>query len=222
MLAMTDGSMRRLNMVESQLRTNKVTDPRIIRAMAEIPRERFLPARLAGIAYVDEDIPIGDGRYAMEPMVFARLVQAAAIGAGDVVLELGTGCGYGTAVLARLASTVVSVEADTQFAGPAATVLSSLGFDNAVVVGGDPAAGHPAQAPYDVIVLEGAVAAVPAALLAQLAPGGRLVAVRRPGDGPGRACLWTRHPAGIGETILFDANTPWLPGFEPVAGFAFG
>lgn len=222
MLEMTDGSARRLNMVESQLRTNKVTDPRIIGAMAEIPRERFLPARLAGVAYVDEDIPIGDGRYAMEPMVFARLVQAAAVRPTDVVLELGTGCGYGTAVLARLASTVVSVEPDPQFAAAASAVLSDLGIDNAIVVGGDPAAGHPAQAPYDVVVLGGAVASVPAALLAQLGPGGRLVAVRRPDQGPGRACLWTRHPAGVSELVLFDANTPWLPGFAPVAGFAFG
>jgi protein-L-isoaspartate(D-aspartate) O-methyltransferase len=219
---MTEDPTRRLNMVESQLRTNKVTDTRLILAMAEIPRTQFLPARLAGVAYVDEDIPLGHGRFAMEPMVFARLVQAAAIRETDVVLEIGTGCGYGTAVLARLASTVVSVESDAEFASTATTRLAALGVDNAVVVRGDLASGHAAQAPYDAIVFGGAVAEVPPEILAQLAVGGRLVAVQRRGSGPGRASVWTRHAAGTAGRVLFDANTPTLPGFEPVASFVFG
>ncbi len=218
---MTEDPTRRLNMVESQLRTNKVTDTRLILAMADIPRTQFLPAQLAGVAYVDEDIPLGHGRFAMEPMVFARLVQAAAIAATDVVLEVGTGCGYGTAVMARLASTVVSVEADADLAAAATTRLAALGVDNAVVVRGDLATGHAAQAPYDAIVFGGAVSEVPAAILAQLAVGGRLVAVQRRNAGPGRASLWVRHAAGVAARVLFDANTPALPGFEPVAGFVF-
>jgi protein-L-isoaspartate(D-aspartate) O-methyltransferase len=218
---MTEESTRRLNMVESQLRTNKVTDARLIRAMADIPRTRFLPARLAGVAYVDEDIPLGNGRHAMEPMVFARLAQAASIRPTDVVLEIGAGCGYGTAILARLASTVVALEPDAELAARAGAELSSLGIDNAVVLQGDLAPGHPAQAPYDVVVFGGAIAELPAAISAQLAPGGRMVAVVRPGDGPGRAWLWTRHVSGIAGQLLFDANIPLLPGFEPAAAFAF-
>jgi protein-L-isoaspartate(D-aspartate) O-methyltransferase len=218
---MTEESTRRLNMVESQLRTNKVTDTRLVRAMAEIQRTAFLPTRLAGVAYVDEDIPLGNGRFAMEPMVFARLVQAASIQPADVALEIGAGCGYGTAILARLASTVVALESDGELAARAGTVLSGLGIDNAVVVGGSLVDGHPAQAPSDVVVFGGAVAEVPAAIAAQVAPGGRLVAVLRPDQGPGRAWLWTRHASGLAGRMLFDANIPLLPGFEPAQHFVF-
>lgn len=218
---MTDPSMRRLNMVEGQLRTNKVTDQRLIRAMASLAREAFLPGRLAGVAYLDEDVPLGRGRYLMEPMVFARLVQAAGIGASDVVLEVGTGCGYGTAVLAALASTVVSVEGDDAFRASAGAALQSQGVDNAVLVSGDPAGGHPAHAPYDAIVVSGAVAHPPRVLLDQLAEGGRLVAVLRPAGEPGRATVWTRRSGVVAARQVFDANTPHLAGFEPAEAFAF-
>lgn len=218
---MTDVAMRRLNMVESQLRTNKVTDTRLIRAMASIPREAFVPGRLAGVAYLDEDVALGRGRYLMEPMVFARLVQAAAIGGGDVVLEVGTGCGYGTAVLAALASTVVSLEADQGFSAAAGATLQAQGIDNAVLVQGALAKGHAAQAPYDVVIVSGSVAEPPRALLDQLAEGGRLAAVLRPAGEPGRATLWTRRSGVVAASQAFDANTPYLPGFEPAETFAF-
>ena len=218
---MSDVAMRRLNMVESQLRTNKVTDQRLIRAMASIAREAFLPARLSGVAYLDEDVPLGRGRYLMEPMVFARLVQAAGIGPGDVVLEVGTGCGYGTAVLAALASTVVSLEGDEALATAAGRTLQAQGVDNAVLVKGSLASGHAAQAPYDVIVISGAVAEPPRALLDQLAEGGRLVAVLRPAGEPGRATIWSRRGGIVSARQVFDANTPYLAGFEPAESFAF-
>jgi protein-L-isoaspartate(D-aspartate) O-methyltransferase len=218
---MTDPAMRRLNMVEGQLRTNKVTDPRLIRAMSSLSREAFLPGRLAGVAYLDEDVPLGRGRYLMEPMVFARLVQEAGIGAGDVVLEVGTGCGYGTAVIAALASTVVSVEGDDALRASAGAALQSQGVDNAVLVGGDLPAGHAAQAPYDVIFVSGAVAQPPRALLDQLAESGRLVAVLRPAGEPGRATVWTRRSGIVAARQVFDANTPHLAGFEPAEAFAF-
>lgn len=208
-------------MVEGQLRTNKVTDQRLIRAMATLEREAFLPGRLAGVAYLDEDVALGNGRYLMEPMVFARLVQAAGIGAGDVVLEVGTGSGYGTAVLAALASTVVSIESDDVLRASAGAALQSQGVDNAVLVSGDLAAGHAAQAPYDVIVVSGAVAQPPRALLDQLADGGRLVAVLRPAGEPGRATIWTRRAGIVAARQVFDANTPHLVGFEPTEAFAF-
>jgi protein-L-isoaspartate(D-aspartate) O-methyltransferase len=218
---MSDEALRRLNMVESQLRTNKVTDPRILEAMAEVPREAFVPERLRGIAYVDEDIQLGDGRFLMEPMVFARLVQAAGILASDVVLEIGAGCGYGTAVLARLASTVVALESIPGMIATASNVLNAQGVDNAIVVEGDLVAGHPAQAPYDAIVFSGAIAQPPTAILPQIAEGGRMVAVVREESGQGRAMLWTRRAGVIGVRALFDANTPLLPEFAPVRGFAF-
>jgi len=218
---MEDEALRRLNMVESQLRTNKVIDPRVIEVMGQVPRAGFLPARLAGIAYVDEDIPLGDGRFLMEPMVFARLAQAANIREGDVALEIGTGCGYGTAVLAKLASTVVSVEDRPEAAAQAGAALARAGIDNAVVVTGPLEAGYPSQSPYDVIIIAGAIAEPPEALLGQLAEGGRMVAVLRAGEGPGRATLWQRRGGIVGARALFDAYTPHLLGFAPATGFAF-
>lgn len=220
-LPMDDHAVRRLNMVESQLRTNKVTDPRILRAMADVPREQFVPERLRGVAYVDEDVALGNGRFLMEPMILARLIQAAQIQPSDLVLELGTGCGYATAILARLASTVVSVESDAQLATAATDALRSFGVDNAVVVSGALTEGNPGQAPFDVIMFGGAIAEVPKAITAQLAQGGRMVGVLAPEDGLGRACLWTRRGDGVFSRLLFDANTPALPGFALDRGFVF-
>ncbi|MBL8697428.1 MAG: protein-L-isoaspartate O-methyltransferase [Alphaproteobacteria bacterium] len=218
---MSDFAAQRLNMVESQLRTNKVTDARLLKAMFEIPRERFLPERLRGIAYVDEDIALGNGRYVIEPMVAARLIQAAQIAPDDVTLEIGTGTGYVTAVLSRLATTVLSVECDAALARGATDALGGLGFDNAVVVAGALRDGHPKQAPYDVIVIAGAVDEIPEAVLGQLAEGGRLVAVVVGDDGVGRATLVQRRSGATYARPLFDANTPRLPGFERAAQFAF-
>jgi protein-L-isoaspartate(D-aspartate) O-methyltransferase len=218
---MDNHAVRRLNMVESQLRTNKVTDPRILRAMAEMPREQFMPDGLRGIAYVDEDVAISNGRFLMEPMVLARLIQAAQIKPSDLVLELGAGRGYATAILAKLASTVVSVESDAQLAAVATEALRALGVDNAIIVPGALPEGHAAQAPYDVILFGGAIAEVPKAILAQLAEGGRMVGVLAPEDAPGRACVWTRRDGAVFSRLLFDANTPLLPGFGAVQGFVF-
>ena len=140
-------------MVEGQVKPNKVTDPAIIDAMLEIPRELFVPSAQRGVAYVDEDLPIGRGRYLIEPMVLARMIQEAEIGAGDVVLDVGCASGYSTAVMARLANTVVAVESDHEFAQQAGTLLSQLGVDNAVVMEGTLTAGYPAQAPYQRILV---------------------------------------------------------------------
>jgi protein-L-isoaspartate(D-aspartate) O-methyltransferase len=218
---MNDFAERRLNMVESQLRTNKVTDHRILRAMGELPREGFLPSSLRGVAYVDEDLPLGRERYAMEPLVLARLIQAASIQPNDVVLEVGSGCGYGTALLARLANVVVGIESDAALAEQANRILSELGVDNAAIVNTAMAQGHPAQAPYDVIVVAGAMATLPRALTDQLRHGGRLVGVLQPPGEPGRAILVRRGAGTALPQVLFDAATPTLPGFAPQPDFVF-
>ena len=121
-----DFSAARRNMVERQVRTNKVTDEAVLEALAQLPRERFVPESLSAVAYIDEDVPLGNGRYLMEPMVFARLVQAAQLQPGDRVLDLGCGCGYSTAILSRLANQVIALESDDIW-DPAWGVLLPIG-----------------------------------------------------------------------------------------------
>jgi protein-L-isoaspartate(D-aspartate) O-methyltransferase len=216
-----DYAAARLNMVESQIRPNKVTDSRIVSAMSELPRERFVPKPLRGIAYVDEDIHIGNGRHLMEPMVLARLLQTANIGAKDIVLAIGITTGYDAAILSRLAATVVALESDAALAAQATRLLADLGLDNVAVVEGRLEDGYPRQAPYNVIVLCGAVEQIPAALHDQLAPGGRLVAVLTPEGEQGKAVIAIRASGPVTMRPVFDAATNLLPGFAREPSFVF-
>ncbi len=218
---MIDFSAARTNMVDSQLRTNKVTDQQVIAGFEAIPREAFLPESLRSVAYVDEDLAIGGGRYVMEPMVLARLIQAAAPSDKDIVLEVGAARGYGTAILAQIAATVVGLDSDQALVATANETLNNMGIDNAVAVNGDLKAGYAKQAPYDVILIEGAVGMIPDEILAQLADGGRLVAVVQDDGGLGRATLLQRTGDSISERRLFDASTPVLLGFERPSEFVF-
>ncbi|EPY02750.1 protein-L-isoaspartate O-methyltransferase family protein [Magnetospirillum fulvum] len=216
-----DFAAARFNMVESQIRTNHVVDARAIRALSTTPRELFLPRRMRGYAYTDEDLPLGRGRVMIEPLVMARMLQAAAIGDGDVVLAIGDATGWASAVLSKLASTVVSLESDGELAAAAAATLAEREVDNVAVVTGDLAVGYPAQAPYDVILILGAVAEIPDGIIAQLADGGRLVAVVSTGKGGGVGTRVTRTGEVFGRTTPFDAATPFLPGLEPKPVFTF-
>lgn len=216
-----DYATARLNMVESQLRTNRVVDAPLIAAFEELPREQFVPESRRGFAYVDEDLPLGGGRYLMEPMVLGRLIQAAAIEPGDAVLDVAGATGYGAAILARLAASVVLLEPDGALAERAEAALEQLRVDNAVVVVGEPAEGYARQAPYEVIVVEGAVAELPPALLEQLAEGGRLVAPLLEEPGLCRAVLARKDGGMVSRRVLFDCSTPVLPGLEPRPGFVF-
>ncbi len=218
---MTDYAKARLNMVDGQVKPNRVTDNGVLDALLEVPRELFVPKALRGIAYVDEDICIGGNRYLMEPMVLARLLNEAQIRRNEVVLDIGCATGYSTAVIARLANTVVGLESDPDMARQAGTLLSQIGVDNAVVVTGPLTDGYAAQGPYGCIVLNGAVAEVPEQICSQLAEGGRLAAVVRPPGQTGRAVLWTRVGGALSRRELFDAATPILPGFEPRPAFVF-
>jgi len=215
-----DYSEARLNMVENQIRTNRVTDALVIEAMNTLPREAFVGAGQEGIAYIDEDIQIAPGRYLMEPMVLARLLQAAEVRESDVVLDIGCGTGYAAAVLSRLANTVVALESDAALAAQATQTLSTLEIDTVAVVEGALQDGYPKQAPYDVIFFGGAVSDVPAAIAGQLAENGRLVAVTHK-KGVGTGTLITNHRGVLSRRELFDAATPFLPGFEPAPEFVF-
>ncbi|MCB9948406.1 MAG: protein-L-isoaspartate O-methyltransferase [Rhodospirillaceae bacterium] len=221
---MQEYATARHNMVEGQIKPNRVTDAAVMDAMREVPRELFVPTIARGVAYVDEDIRIADGRFLMEPMVLARLLDAAAVRRDDIVLDIGCGTGYSTAVLARLANTVVALESDGELARGASELLVRLGVDNAVIVEGPLTEGYPAQAPYQVIVLGGAVDHVPDGILAQLDEGGRLVTVIVPDLGrPAMGCatLFRRIHGHVSSRPLFDAGTPMLPGFEPLPTFQF-
>jgi len=210
-----DFAAARFNMVENQIRTNRIDEPRLLQALAAVPRESFLPPALRGHAYADADLPLGDGRVMIAPLVMAQLVQAAAIGRNDVVLAIGDATGWALAVLSRLASTVVALERDPARATAMAARLAEREVDNVAVVQGDFAAGYPAQAPYDAILLFGAVAELPSSLPAQLAEQGRLVAIVAPRPGSGAGTRLTRAGTAIGQERPFDAGTAYLPGLQP-------
>jgi protein-L-isoaspartate(D-aspartate) O-methyltransferase len=218
---MIDQAIARQNMVESQIRPNSVTDWRIIDAMSAVPRELFLPAEHRSIAYMDEDVEFAPGRYVMEPRVFARMVQLAGIEDGSLVLDIGCGYGYSSAILARLAGTVVALEDDETLANEASELLADQGVDNVAVIAGSLSAGLATEGPYDAIVINGEVSTVPQDLLAQLKDGGRLVAVVA-SRGIGKACVFQRSGETFSDRIGFDASASGLPGFEAVdPGFVF-
>lgn len=219
---MHDFAAYRQNMIESQLRPNQVTDPAVVSVFASVPREMFVPDRLKPVAYIDEQVPLGGGRYLVEPMVTARLVQAAAVKPTDKVLVVGVATGYAAAVLARLAKEVVALEVESALATQATRNLSALGIGNTTVVAGELRLGYGAKAPYDVIFCDGAVAALPPALCNQLAEGGRLVAVMTRADGAvGSGILALKTQGSVSDRALFDAVTPLLPGCAPEPAFAF-
>jgi protein-L-isoaspartate(D-aspartate) O-methyltransferase len=218
---MTDYAKARLAMVHSQIRPNDVTDHRIQDAMAEIPRELFVPKAERARAYADAEVRLNETRVMLSPMHLAKLIHAADIHSSDVVLDIACGRGYSCALIARLAETVVGLEEEgSGFAAKATERLAEIGADNAVVVEGDLKAGAPKQGPFNVIIVGGAVAAPPKAWFDQLAEGGRLAVIER--EGPvGRARIYTKAKGAVGERSAFDANATLLPGFEPEPGFVF-
>lgn len=210
----------RQNMVERQLRTNRVTDESILAAFASIPRERFVPASRRAVAYVDEDIEIAPGRFLTEPRVLGRLVQALRPRPGTVAMVVGGGTGYSAAILSKLVETVVAIESDPVLAQAANRTLADLGIDNVVIFNVPHVAGYADQAPYDAILLDGAVYEVPHAIVDQLADDGRLATVRR-SNASGEAVLIVKDGGTVSERVEFDAAVPILPGFERPAAFAF-
>lgn len=216
-----DYALARRKMVENQLRTNQIEDLRVLTAMGRIPREMFVPAALKGIAYIDEDLPIGKGRFLMEPLVLARLLQVAAIGPDDVVLEIGCGNGYNAAVMSQLASTVIALESDSDLVAESSRLFADLELDNVVVVEGPLRDGYAKAGPYDVITFGGAVVEVPQQMMNQLTNSGRIVAVVSPRPKIGKIKVYSRSHGKVVEQEAHDAFTPLLRAFEPVAKFTF-
>ena len=213
---------RRRNMVESQLRVTKVTDDRVIMAFENVPREEFVSPELKGLAYIDEDLVLGFGRFMLEPMVLARLIQALDIKSDDTILDIAAGCGYSTALLSSLGQSVVGIEAHAELAKTAQENLIKMSVDNSVIIHGDHQLGFASEAPYDSIIIEGAVAEVPEHILDQLSEQGRLVTVIRDNNtAPGKATLFQRTKTGFSQQYLFDAQTPILIEFNKATAFQF-
>jgi protein-L-isoaspartate(D-aspartate) O-methyltransferase len=213
---------RRHLMVESQLRTNKVTNVDLLKAFETTAKETFLDGEYAALAYIDEDLMLQDGRFILEPMVFARLVQALDLSKSDSVLDVGASCGYSTAILAQLAQSVVGIESNTDLSNKGQDNIIAAEIDNAVILQGQHKDGFSNEAPYNAIIIEGSVESVPSALLDQLADDGRLVTVLRDGpSSPGKAIKYVRAGDGFAHSILFDAQTPMLTEFAQEKAFSF-
>ena len=217
---MIDFERARRVMVDNQLRTSGITDHRLLVAMGEVPRERFISGPRHTLAYIDEAQPIGATRKMAAPAAFARLVQLAEIEHTNRVLDLGCGTGYSAAVLARLAAEVTAVEDEPELAARAGTILNELGVRNATVVAGPLATAGASGAPYDVVVIEGVLESVPDEFLALLRPEGRLVAATAERGRPPVAHLFVNSGKGVAASAAFDANLPPLvPPADP--GFVF-
>jgi protein-L-isoaspartate(D-aspartate) O-methyltransferase len=241
---MIDFAAARRAMVDGQVRTNDVTDLAIIASMLQIPREAFVPKRLAAFAYLDRDVPLNSGddalrngnegdrrdggvaatgpatRWLIKPVVLARLVQATAPRPHDRALVVGAGTGYSAAILSRLAANVTALEEDLQLARTAQSNLSGLGAENVTVVTGALDKGWPASTPFDVILVDGGVEYVGQTLFDQLAADGRLGTVV--GTGPiGKGMLFVSDKGAVSGRVLFDATVPLLPGFTRAPSFVF-
>jgi protein-L-isoaspartate(D-aspartate) O-methyltransferase len=208
-------------MVDSQIRPNRVSHTGVLSAMRRLPRERFLPAHLAALAYVDEDVPLGNGRYMMEPMVLARLLQAASPREGERVLVVAAGTGYGAAVLAACGCKVTALEDDPALFAMAGTVLAAEA-PGITLVSGPLGAGWPGGAPYELILIEGAVPEIPATLGSQVhQETGRIMAVVCGGGRTTQAVMAEPSGNSLSLAPIFDCGTPPIPVLRKAAVFAF-
>jgi protein-L-isoaspartate(D-aspartate) O-methyltransferase len=221
---MSGFSTARQKMVDGQVRPSDVTDARIIAAMLAVPREAFVPQGRRALAYLDLDLEVSEGtsakRYLIKPAVTAKMLQAAEITSADSVLVVGCATGYVAALAARLAGQVTATESDPSLSAKANGVLAEIGLGSVTVKAAAAAQGDPANAPFDVIVLNGATEVTPDRLYQQLKEGGRLVGVFAMTQPP-RATIVTHSHDDFGQRALFDATIPVLPGLERLPAFVF-
>ncbi|HAK62270.1 MAG TPA: protein-L-isoaspartate O-methyltransferase [Alphaproteobacteria bacterium] len=217
---MMDYAAARQNMVESQLRPAGISEATLLRAAAEIPREIFLEPEVRSTAYSEAAVCIAPGRFMLSPLSACWLLQGASIGQNEVVLVVGAGDGYMAALAAKLASTVIGLECDSALAARAALLFTQLGLDNIAMIEGELAAGDARQAPFDVIIVNGAVEAGLDPLTAQLSDGGRLVCVENE-NGAGQARLYRRDGDSVSSRPIRNISAPLLTGFAKAKAFSF-
>lgn len=220
---MSGFSTARQKMVDGQVRTNDVTDRRILDAMLAVPREVFVPASRQALAYLDLDLDVSESgakRYLIKPQLIGKLLQAAEIGEDDNVLVVGCATGYLAALTAKLARQVTATESDSALVAKAKDAFAAIGLSNVTCRAAASAEGDPAAAPYDVIILNGATEVTPDGLFGQLKEEGRLLGVSAESR-PSRAMIVTRSHGEFGHRPLFDAAAPVLPGLERAAAFVF-
>ena len=209
-------------MVDSQIRPNKVIDDRVIAAFMNVPRERFVTKNMQNLAYIDEDIHLSGGRFIVEAMVMARIIQTLALDTSQSVMLIGAGTGYTAALLSSLAGSVIAIETRAQMVEKAQQAVASLDIGNVAVIKARLQDGYASEAPYDAIIIEGAVEHMPQSLLDQLSDGGRLAAIWRPeGTQVGEACIWHKTGDAITRTPLFTAQVPVLDEFKAKPKFSF-
>ncbi|WP_265500630.1 protein-L-isoaspartate O-methyltransferase family protein [Paracoccus beibuensis] len=216
---MTDFAARRTMMVDTQVRPADVTNLPVIEAMLTVPREDFVPANRRSVAYLGENLEIGNGRVMLMPWTLAKLVDRLDIQPDELVLDLGCGYGYSAAIMARMAEAVVAIEDDADLAQEAERRLAEAGIFNVAVLQAPLNEGAPKQGPYDVILVEGAVEDVPPAIIDQLREGGRIAALFREGS-LGVARIGTRSGGHMTWRYAFNSHAPMLPGFERERGFS--
>ncbi len=216
---MADYAARRTMMVDTQVRPSDVTSFPIIDAMLKIPREAFVPDDQREAAYAGENLPLAPGRVLLEPRTLAKMLEELDIGPSDLVLDIGCGLGYSSAVIAHMAEAVVAVEDNEEMAAEAQRLLAENGADNVAVLAGPLAEGAPRHGPYDVIVIEGGVEQIPEAIAAQLKEGGRIAALFMEGQ-LGTCKVGLKVEGRINWRYGFNAGAPVLPGFEKAREFA--
>ena len=217
---MVDYAARRTMMVDTQIRPNEVTKYPVIEAFLNVPREAFLPARAAELAYLGENVPVVPGRVLLEPRSIGKMLDALNVQPGELVMDLACGYGYASALLARMAGAVVAVEDSADLVREAETRLAAADAHNVAVVEAPLTAGAPAQGPYDAIFVGGAVEEIPDGISAQLREGGRIVAIFMEGQ-LGTARLGHMIDGRVNWRYAFNASAPLLPGFARAAGFVF-
>ena len=217
-----DFKIARKNMVENQIRANKVTSLNVINAFLDVPREKFVPDALQEISYVDEDIQLSRNRFMMKPMILARLFQSLNLNGNENILHVGSNSGYGSAILSRMCSSVISLESDKKLFETSIHTFSNMGFDNVVPLHGSMENGVEKEAPFDIIFIEGSIETEPKSLFGQLNENGKLIAIIRPANIKiGKAKLYFKISNEIGLENLFDAQVSKLSIFKSKTKFSF-